>query len=87
MIVRDLVVERLAVQVDKVGEELDIVATARRHAVELGERADRVGVRGRDHVGLGQHFLDELLGRVHVRVAARARRRNVKSGSWKILLN
>lgn len=36
VVVRDFVVERLAVQVDKVGEELDVVAAARSHAVELG---------------------------------------------------
>ena len=66
VVVGDLVVERLAVQVNEVGEELDVVAAARRDAVELGERAYGVGIGRALYVGLGQYVLHKLLRRIGV---------------------
>lgn len=64
--VRDFVVKGLAVQVDKVHEKFHIVTTARRYTIQLGERANSIGVRGALHVRLGENLLYELLRRIDV---------------------
>uniref|UniRef100_A0A6B0VER5 Secreted protein n=1 Tax=Ixodes ricinus TaxID=34613 RepID=A0A6B0VER5_IXORI len=67
---RDLVVERLSVELDEGREDLDVVATARREALELLE-GDH-GLAGRlDDVGLGQDVVPERLDRIRVRVGVR----------------
>ena len=57
---RDLVVERLAVEVEERGEHLDVVAAPGREAVDLAEDGDGVA-RGRHHGGLLHDLLLEHL--------------------------
>jgi hypothetical protein len=78
VLIRDLVVKGLAVQINKIDKELDIVAAARRHAIQLGQRANRVALASLLQVSLGQHALDEL-GRSVCGVLVVHIRRNVET--------
>ena len=63
-VVGDLVVERLAVELDEGGEHLDVVTTTRRQAVDIPEDGDGVASASRHDVSLLDDLALEHLGRV-----------------------
>ena len=63
-VVGDLVVERLAVEVDEGGEHLDVVPASRGQAMDLPEDGDGVSGDGRHDVGLLDDVALEQLGGV-----------------------
>ena len=63
-VVGDLVVERLAVEVDEGGEHLDVVPASQGQAVDLPEDGDGVSCASRHDVGLLDDLALEHLGGV-----------------------
>ena len=82
VLIGNFVIERFAMKINKISEELDVVAATRRNAVELGECTYSVGVRCHLNVGVREDLLNKVLRgvRVHVRVGTDGgRRRHMKT--------